>query len=62
VNAHCPICEGEGWVCENHPYVKWDSGWQVCCHGAGTPCTCNQEAAMPPSTTVLWDVGRGYLN
>lgn len=37
----CPICDGQGWVCENHPQVKWDNGWAMCCDGLGMPCECN---------------------
>jgi hypothetical protein len=43
---YCPICRGEGWVCENHKDVKWDYGEADCCEGAGIPCECNQ--VKPP--------------
>lgn len=42
----CMTCNGEGWVCENHPLNKWDEGDQECCGGAGMPCRCNK--AEPP--------------
>lgn len=43
--TQCANCEGEGWVCENHPQRPW--GWgEGCCGGAGMPCLCNK--ADPP--------------
>ncbi len=50
----CPNCNGEGWVCENHPAVAWQGGEAECCGGAGAPChicnPCTREAPprMPP--------------
>lgn len=38
--ALCANCDGEGWVCENHPEVPWGEG-DGCCGGAGMPCVCN---------------------
>jgi hypothetical protein len=45
-DPNCTICKGQGWVCENHPFVSWDGGEQTCCNeldgiGAGMPCTCS---------------------
>lgn len=37
----CPVCKGEGWVCENHPNEPWNEGDPECCGGAGAPCECN---------------------
>lgn len=39
----CPICEGTGWVCENHRNIAWAgmTGKTECCGGAGAPCECN---------------------
>ena len=37
-NVECPICGGEGWVCENHPDKAWDTNGCEC--GAGQPCRC----------------------
>ena len=34
----CPICHGDGYVCENHPKRPWPS--DDCCGGAGMPCEC----------------------
>lgn len=36
----CANCDGEGWVCEDHPEVPWLDG-DGCCGGAGMPCSCN---------------------
>jgi hypothetical protein len=36
----CANCDGEGWVCEDHPEVPWNGG-DGCCGGAGMPCKCN---------------------
>lgn len=35
----CANCNGEGWVCEDHPEVPWG---EECCGGAGMPCSCNE--------------------
>lgn len=39
-DIRCANCDGEGWVCENHPEVPWFDG-EGCCGGAGSPCACN---------------------
>ena len=36
----CPICKGEGWVCEDHPLEKWNDGLTGC-QLPGAPCKCN---------------------
>lgn len=36
-SPECPVCHGEGMVCENHPSVAWGDGY-ACCGGAGMPC------------------------
>jgi len=36
----CAICGGDGWVCEEHPYIPWGDG-ERCCSAAGMPCVCN---------------------
>ena len=33
---NCGNCDGEGWVCENHPDMPWTSEGCEC--GAGMPC------------------------
>lgn len=40
-DAACEICNGGGWVCENHRQNDWKWGQQTCCGGAGAPCKCN---------------------
>src|SRR5579872_2603216 len=54
-NPECAICQGEGWVCENHPNVAWLGG-DGCCGGAGMPCGCNPDAQFPPGTDILCSV------
>jgi len=44
-NMDCPICHGEGWVCEDHPDRAWGYG-SGCCGGAGIPCACNPHARV----------------
>lgn len=33
----CTTCEGQGWVCEDHPLKPWSKG-DGCCGGAGMLC------------------------
>lgn len=56
MDSKCTICQGEGWVCENHPQEAWNEGNPKCCGGAGQPCACNPEADMPPGFMTLCDV------
>ena len=44
----CANCDGQGWVCENHPEVPWGEG-DGCCGGAGMPCACNSLREMEQS-------------
>jgi hypothetical protein len=37
-SPECPICHGEGIVCENHETVAWEDGDGCPCGGAGAPC------------------------
>lgn len=42
-SPECPICEGHGMVCENHPDTIWrgivgEYDGTECCGGAGAPC------------------------
>lgn len=59
MGAACSNCNGERWVCENHPNVMWD-GDQTCCGGAGmpcpacNPCDANTPPAMPPGSVTIW--------
>ncbi|KKM65043.1 hypothetical protein LCGC14_1495290 [marine sediment metagenome] len=41
-NVECPICGGEGWVCEHHPANAWSDG-DGCCGGAGMQCMCRSS-------------------
>lgn len=55
----CQTCEGERWVCENHPDRSWPD---ECECGAGMPCKeCNDPPegtfpAYPPGSTVIWSI------
>lgn len=63
---NCPICKGEGWVCENHRDQPWGDG-DSCCGGAGSPCEwCNPCDAqtpprMPPGHVEIWNVNKGTV-
>jgi hypothetical protein len=38
-SPECPVCRGEGIVCEDHPATPWNGGDPPCCgRGAGAPC------------------------
>jgi hypothetical protein len=54
----CPICEGEGWVCEVHPLTSWTCG----CGGPGIPCRCNPAQKMPPGFRTLSSVSDNDLD
>lgn len=41
-DVKCTICEGLGWVCENHPNKPWTERDGGCQCGAGMPCECNR--------------------
>jgi hypothetical protein len=44
MNANCPNCKGEGWVCENYPHRPWGGVEGGCtCGGDGVACVCNPE-------------------
>jgi hypothetical protein len=52
----CASCNGERWVCENHPDREWPD---VCDCGAGMPCpACNAGSppAMPPGSVTIWSI------
>ena len=51
----CANCDGQLWVCENHPEVPWDGSTDRCCGGAGMPCSCNTSNPpedLPGSTMI----------
>ncbi len=60
-NGPCRICDGVGWVCENHPdkpFKGLSGRLDACSCGAGMPCTCNESAERPetpPGFTVVID-------
>ena len=63
----CKHCDGEGWVCENHPDRPWnDTSPNGCLCGAGAPCPECQpcdggtEPEMPPGTQIIMDRKHGY--
>jgi hypothetical protein len=41
--SNCPICDGSGWVCEDHPDKPWQHD---ACGGAGSPCICNPNGVV----------------
>lgn len=48
---NCRVCDGTGWVCENHADRPWDglsaSDESCRCGGAGAPCrVCNYEMEL----------------
>jgi hypothetical protein len=45
IDPNCPICGGEGWVCENHRDLPWEASGHAQTCGAGVPCPrCQPEA------------------
>jgi len=51
----CPICHGEGWVCENHPKIAWKDGDGCQCGAPGAPCECNPCALIPQGAEILFE-------
>ncbi|MFG3598318.1 hypothetical protein [Bradyrhizobium sp. RDI18] len=57
----CLLCEGSGWVCENHPDQPWEGEHTCGCGGAGARCpTCNSPAEgerprLPPGFKTVLD-------
>lgn len=50
----CADCDGQGWVCEDHPEVPFNSG-EGCCGGAGMKCKCQRTPVMPTKKQfILW--------
>jgi hypothetical protein len=70
--AHCPICGGCRWVCENHPNRPWagaSNRSDACDCGAGDPCpVCNpvkgkgERPALPPDFVPDIDRDKGPIN
>ncbi len=44
----CPICNGTGWVCENHMDKPWGQNKVLgeCDCGAGKNCKCNPDGEV----------------
>ena len=57
-DVNCPICQGLGWVCENHPTRAWTEKEGGCQCGAGMPCECNRVNAddMPDVEAVIVEI------
>lgn len=46
VKKVCPICQGEGWVCEQHPTEPFPHIYSFHeCAGPRMPCKCNVDGA-----------------
>lgn len=56
----CAICEGCGWVCENHELRPWggeSNSAAACDCGAGMPCTCNPDAQLSAGSQIICSAG-----
>jgi len=53
----CAVCEGERWVCEDHPFKAWGDG-DGCCGAPGMPCVCNPGNEPPPGSVMVWHSGQ----
>ena len=49
----CPLCEGSGWLCEEHPRQPWSHHDD--CDGGGIACRCNELAAVPRDEVFVED-------
>lgn len=41
----CALCEGSGWLCDEHPTLRWSHDDD--CDGGGIACRCNELATAP---------------
>ncbi|KAB2873401.1 MAG: hypothetical protein IT503_01685 [Burkholderiaceae bacterium] len=41
----CSLCEGSGWLCDEHPDLPWSHDDD--CEGGGIACRCNELARLP---------------
>lgn len=48
----CERCNGELWVCEDHPDRACGQG-DGCCGAPAMPCVCNPIAQLPPGSTII---------
>ena len=49
----CPLCDGSGWLCDEHPTLPWSHDED--CEGGGVACRCNELAAAPHSDVFVED-------
>ena len=68
-NNSCTVCDGQGWVCENHmdkPWKEFSEREDACDCGAGAPCVwcnpCDKEKPPkdPPGFKINMDVENGH--
>lgn len=65
IKEPCDACEGERWICENHPDKPQEH--DDCC-GAGMPCLkCNTNEkgvmpAMPPGFRTIYSRLKGWIH
>ena len=48
----CPICDGQGWLCEPHelPSKPYSKRFDACdCGGPDKPCACNTGSPPKPA-------------
>jgi hypothetical protein len=52
------ICQGSGWVCENHPGKAWTEHEGGCQCGVGMPCECNRANGedTPDAEAIIEEV------
>lgn len=43
----CEICNGTGWVCENHREIAYGDKPEECNCGAAANCVCNPNGKTP---------------
>ncbi len=63
MSGKCKNCNGEGWVCEDHPTKPWQDG-EGCCGAAGAACNiCNADRdKLSDGMEVIWKRDVGYFN
>jgi len=49
----CSLCQGSGWLCEEHPGLPWNHDDE--CDGGGVACRCNEMAAAPHNEVFVDD-------
>jgi len=56
-DPNCKLCDGSGWVCEDHEDMAWKDG-DGCCGGAGEPCICHPLHPMFKAPRI-YETGSG---